>query len=487
MRTRRVALSIVSAITLAAPFALSTAVAPHVVGTPHGQAPATTFDLDHGNSAVEIIIPAVIPATLTSVSPGASDASLVLRITQLVTNGWFDAIAPYHPTAVGVYSDLGRRPAAEGAGDHHRNVAMLHSSYHVLLSLMPQHEAEWRQMLLGVGLDPDDDSMDLTTPVGIGNAAGLAVVQARERDGMNQLGDEPGSLVPGQPYADTTGYSPVNTYGHLEDPLRWQPLLVTDGNGIYRSQVFITPQWATVEAYSYDDVSDFSTPAPIAGNPRSRQGRAAYRDQADEVFTVSQSLTDEQKMTAEFFDNKFVSLGFSALFVYQSRAMTLEEFVHYDFLLNVAATDAGIAVWNEKARHDAVRPVTAIRHLAEDDPARTSWSSYLATADHPEYPSGSAGFCAAHAQASRVYLGTDDLGWEVTLPAGSSTVEPGVVPAEEITLAFETWTEFEEACGLSRLYGGVHFRPAITQAQAMTGQIGDLAHDFLQAQLTGGG
>jgi hypothetical protein len=173
--------------------------------------------------------------------------------------------------------------------------------------------------------------------------------------------------------------------------------------------------------------------------------------------------------------------------VYQSRGQTLEEFVHYDFLLNVAATDAGIAIWKEKARHDAVRPVTAIRHLADADPARATWTSYLATADHPEYPSGSAGFCAAHAQASRAYLGTDELGWEVTMPAGSSTVEPGVVPAEEITLEFETWTEFEEVCGLSRLYGGVHFRPAITQAQTMTRPIGDLAYDFLQAHLAGDG
>src|SRR5215204_2714562 len=73
---------------------------------------AASFDFDQGNACVEVIIPRVIPAIL-SVSPTASDATLVLRITTLITNAWFDAIAPYDLRAVGVYSRLGRRPATE--------------------------------------------------------------------------------------------------------------------------------------------------------------------------------------------------------------------------------------------------------------------------------------------------------------------------------------------------------------------------------------
>src|SRR5262245_57897605 len=83
-----------------------------------------SFDFDGGNAAVEVIIPRVIPALVSSVSPGLSDATLVLRVTTLVTNAWFDAIAPYHPTAVGVYSRLGRRPANEGATNRNKNIAM---------------------------------------------------------------------------------------------------------------------------------------------------------------------------------------------------------------------------------------------------------------------------------------------------------------------------------------------------------------------------
>ena len=37
-------------------------------------------------------------ATRAAVSPFAGDASLVIRITTLMSNAFFDALAPYHPT-----------------------------------------------------------------------------------------------------------------------------------------------------------------------------------------------------------------------------------------------------------------------------------------------------------------------------------------------------------------------------------------------------
>src|SRR5262245_11702698 len=73
---------------------------------------AAGFDFDNGNAALSVIVPAFLP-TLREFSPGDSDAPVILRITTLLSNAAFDAIAPYHPTAVGIYSRLGRRPAAE--------------------------------------------------------------------------------------------------------------------------------------------------------------------------------------------------------------------------------------------------------------------------------------------------------------------------------------------------------------------------------------
>jgi len=124
----------------------------------------TALDFDNGNAALTVVIPKFVP-TLREFSPGDSDAPVILRITTLMTNAWFDAIAPYHPTAVGVYSHLGRRPAAEGATNRNKNIALLYASYRTLNSLLPHHQADWREMLMRVGLDPDDNSTDTTTPV----------------------------------------------------------------------------------------------------------------------------------------------------------------------------------------------------------------------------------------------------------------------------------------------------------------------------------
>ena len=56
--------------------------------------PVAGFDLDTGNAPIEVITPAVAPVIFSDVSPSGSDASLVLRVTTLVTNAWFDASAP---------------------------------------------------------------------------------------------------------------------------------------------------------------------------------------------------------------------------------------------------------------------------------------------------------------------------------------------------------------------------------------------------------
>src|SRR5262245_32159649 len=85
------------------------------------------FDLDTGNAAHEVVIPAAIPPLLATWA--SSDASLVLHTTVQINNGWFDGIAPYHPTAVGVASQLGRRPASERATNRQRNIAILYASY----------------------------------------------------------------------------------------------------------------------------------------------------------------------------------------------------------------------------------------------------------------------------------------------------------------------------------------------------------------------
>jgi len=454
-----------------------------------------SFDFDTGNAPIEVIIPNVIPAIFASV--GGGDASLILRYTTLITNGWFDGIAPYQLSAVGVYSHLGHRPPAEQT-IRNKNIAILYASYRVLNSLFPGFKTTWRTMMANVNLNPDDISASKQSPTGIGNLAGAAVVAFREHDGDNQLGDEGGRVYNREPYRDYTGYTPVNTAYQISNPSRWQPSFKTAGAGLFTIQQFVTPQWGLTVPYSY------ASPAPIVPPPSNSQfdtNPSGYIQQANEVLAASANLTDVQKMTAELFNNKIRSLGFAALFIAQYRGLTLDQFVHYDFLTNLAAFDGGIAIWANKYRYDAVRPFTAIHFLygnttvtAWGGPGKgrvtnlpgSEWTSYLPVADHPEYPSGSACFCAAHAQASRRFLGSDSFGWSVPAPQGSSVIEPGVTPASDIMIGpYATFTEFETDCGLSRFRGGVHFLSSLAAAQNICRPIGDLAYEFVQAHLNG--
>ena len=93
---------------------------------------------------------------------------------------------------------------------------------------------------------------------------------------------------------------------------------------------------------------------------------------------------------------------------------------------------------------------------------------------------------AAHAQASRRYLGSDAFGWSVPVLAGLSVIEPGVTPATNLTLGpWNTFTEFEDDCSRSRVWGGVHFVPATTEGQQMCRPIGRFAFAFLQRHVQG--
>ncbi|MEQ8984373.1 MAG: hypothetical protein RL846_40870, partial [Deltaproteobacteria bacterium] len=139
--------------------------------------PATAsaqYDFDNGNAPIEVVIQNVVPVIFQDISPSGGDATLILRTTTLITNAWYDATAPYHPTAVGVYSRLGTRPVAERT-TRNINIAAVYASYRLLNDFLPHRASDWRAIMVNAGLDPDDNSTDLTTAIGIGNVAGQAV------------------------------------------------------------------------------------------------------------------------------------------------------------------------------------------------------------------------------------------------------------------------------------------------------------------------
>ena len=97
---------------------------------------ATTepYDLDNpsNNALLDLILPPVVQVLHEDLRIGPGDATIVLRWTFNLISSWFEALAPYHSTAVGVYSDLGRRPASESETQGDQSIAVLYSSARML-------------------------------------------------------------------------------------------------------------------------------------------------------------------------------------------------------------------------------------------------------------------------------------------------------------------------------------------------------------------
>ena len=468
------------------------------------------FDMVNGNALHGVFIPHIGSWIRQDVSPAFNDPSLLFRYVTLLLNSAFDAVAPYHETAVGVNSRMDHRPASESLTNENPNTAAMYAVYRTMLEFAPDRTDQWRSMMTVHGFDPDNQSgleldcaepQSVSSPAIMGNFAAKCVLDAHRHDGYNQYGFE----TDGVAFGDTTGYVPVNTYDTVNDPSRWQPLAIPNPDGGFTVQKFVTPQYANVEPYSDFDPRSIRVPPPTASDHLNAE---AYKAQADEVIAITYDITDKQKMTTEFFDNKLRGTLFRPVL---SNLHNTVDFIQWDFLINMAAYDTGIVIWQEKARYDTVRPITAIPYLYGDElikarglaghhsveiPAN-EWTTYVGTADHQEYPSGTAAFCATDASVWRLYSGTDQIGqyinqegeivggYEGVRPAGSSIHERGLTPATDLTIGFESWSEYAQTCGESRVWGGVHFLPSIAVVEEVGDAVGLAAFKYWESLMLG--
>lgn len=453
-----------------------------------------SFDLDNGNALLGVIYPHFSKAVRT-VTPLGDDAPLVADHILTVETAWFDAIAPYHETAVGIYSNLGRRPRSE-ATTRNRNIAVIYSAYTSLTATFPQFKDDFDQMMAEAGLDPDNRSEDITTPAGLGNMASKKVLEARKNDGSNRDGVRGRTYNP-TPYADYTGYRPRNTAYEIRDPSHWQPQMYGAG-GIFKIQQFITPYWGRVQPVSFRNADQFRVPPPDKSDHRNR---AAYKAQADEILAESARLDDSRKMQAEFWNDKINALGrTTGTAAFEQYDMDVEKAVQFVTTVDIAIFDVSIPTFAFKRQFDSVRPITAIHYLYGDkkitawggpgkgtvnDMPGNEWRPYLTTADHTEYPSASSAYCMAYAQAARRFLGSDRLDVTVVFPKGSSFVEPGITPKSDVTLHWDNLTDMANACRRSRVIGGVHFTAATQAVEHYAPQVGDLVYTFIQSKLNG--
>ena len=438
-------------------------------------------------------------ALLQGVRDSRLGPPMVARALAVAHTCAYDAWAAYDRVAVG--TRLGgtlRRPARERRYEN-KVEAVSRATYRAGVDLFPGSRATvFDPLMASLGLDPDNDSRDTAEPAGIGNVVADEVLAFRHRDGANQLGDEPGGR-PGVPYSDYTGYRPANDPmdtrtafdpSAVHDVNRWQPLTYVDGAGVLVTPAFVGAHWHLVRPFAMTSASQFRSPSGPA-----RLGSSEFVMQAEELIDLSANLTDEHKVIAEYWaDGPRSELppGHWNLFAQQvaHRDRTgvsehdLDQAVKLFFALTNAIFDAGCCAWDNKAAFDSVRPITAIRWLFQGKeitawagPGRgtqtiagEAWFPYQPTSfptpPFAEYSSGHSNFSAAGAEILRSFTGSDRFDGSVTISRGSSRVEPGVVPARDVTLTWPTYSDAAAQAGISRRYGGIHFTQGDLDARA---------------------
>jgi hypothetical protein len=420
---------------------------------------------------------------LAEVRAGRLGPPVVARALAVAHTCMYDAWTPYDTRAVGLVSTPARRPPAE-QNEANKAKAVSFAAYRCLSNLFPAGTTRLASTMAQLGYDPNDTSIDLSTPQGIGNSAAYAVIANRRSDGSNQYGD----LAPGA-YADYTGY--VSSNGPMPfclpaatdtcvtnavDPLHWQPLTSDSGT----VQRFVAPHWERVTPFALASASQYDNRPEVVSGPRVQQSTALLHADMDEILSVASTLDPAKKLIVEYWaDGPASELppGHWGLFAYAVSLRdghAIDKDVKMFFAMHNASFDAGIVAWHLKRKFDGVRPITAVRRLlggrqtfAWGGPGKPNqwidagtWTPYNPgsnlTPAFPGFVSGHATFSAASAAVLRAFTGSDYFGFSTTLPPNFGRVEPGV-PLVPTTLVYPSFTAAANEAALSRLYAGIHF------------------------------
>jgi hypothetical protein len=393
------------------------------------------------------------------------------RYLGLIFISAFDAWSRYDDNAIPVYfTDVDRRPADDRTL-RNKEIAVSYAFYRALSTYYYSDTAYFRSYMQSLGLDPDDDSTDPSSPSGVGNLAAQAVIAARRLDGSNQYGDEPGSN--GTPYDDYTHYQPVNTPDVNVDIDRWQPKYFSDGKGGRFAPKCLTPHWPNVQPVALASADQLRPPAPP------KTGSEQMAKEVQELIDLQANLTNEQKALVEFMRDgpRSVQQAGHWLIFAQNISVrdshTLDEDMKMYFLNQVAAMDAFIAAWDAKMYYDNARPYALVHHYYKGNTIRgwanpekgicefpgEAWRPYspdnFLCPPFPAYVSGHSCVSGACSKVLELYKGSDAFGEEVKLVPGALTELPENC-GDTITLRLPTLTETAELAGISRVLGGYH-------------------------------
>ncbi len=266
----------------------------------------------------------------------------------------------------------------------------------------------------------------------------------------------------GDMYNETRSYPKFDLN---EDPARWKPTPPGYFDGI-------EPHWREIRPFVIENANQFAPPPPT---PYDMTEGSTFYQELMEVYEVGKSADKEQQEIASFWDcNPFVMnvtghvmhaskkitpgghwMGITGLVAKKDSADFAKSAMSYA-LTSIALADGFISCWDEKYRSNLTRPETVINETIDED-----WMPLLQTPPFPEYTSGHSVISRAAAVALTSIYGEnfqfdDTVEIEYGLPMRS----------------FDSFYAASEEAAVSRLYGGIHYRPAIEYGVVQGEQVG---------------
>lgn len=266
-------------------------------------------------------------------------------------------------------------------------------------------------------------------------------------------------------YAESRSFPKFTITG---EPGRWEPTPPDYMPGI-------EPSWSKIRTLTLDSAAQFK---PLPPTTFSTDPNSQWWTEVIEVYEALQVADEaelaERQAIAEFWDcnpyamqhrghlmfaTKKISPGghwinITGIAAREAEADFSSTIAAYS-LVGIALHDAFISCWDEKYRSALVRPETFINEYIDQE-----WMPLLQTPPFPEHTSGH----SVVSRASAIVL-TDFFGDGFAFDDDSEV---------EFGLPIRSYPSFlvaSEEAAVSRLYGGIHYRPAIdyglTQGEAI--------------------
>lgn len=258
-------------------------------------------------------------------------------------------------------------------------------------------------------------------------------------------------------------------YSIPDDPSKWQPTPPAYMDGI-------EPSWNKIRPFVLDSAQQFMPPPPTAF---STDKNSRFYKETMEVYGALQvedeTERSERQEIASFWDcNPYVMNQIGHVMFANKKITPGGHWINIvgiaarkansDFaesasayaLTAMALADGFISCWDEKYRSNLIRPETVINKYIDPD-----WKPLLQTPPFPEYTSGHSVISRAAAVALTAIYG-DDFDF-----VDDSEEEYGLT-----IRSYDSFMEASNEAAISRLYGGIHYRPAIDNGVAQGEKVG---------------